>query len=159
VAAFDGSPRVLAVPTWGVEPAPSWPSGPILVWGYPLLLSNFAIDPATNINTNGTGTYNGFELGTIPDATPKGGLRAGVCIPSFNGNTANRLIHNNSEIPLNNDPDALCNASFASASPWYQRALARAVSLIAPATAHAMIDEIDIGGTPSSWSPHSTAAL
>jgi hypothetical protein len=127
-------------------------------------MANIALDPATNINTNGTGTYNGFELGTIPDATPKTGLRVGVCYQSTtNGNTANRLIHNNSEILVNSTPGALCTMPSPVASTdsrsWYVRALARAATLLVPADAHAMQGGDFIGGLPSSWSPFASGAL
>lgn len=164
-AALDGSPQVFAQPRWGVEAVSSWPTGPALIWGYPVLIPNVVVDPATNINTNGTGgPYNGFELGTMPDATPKTGLRVGVCYPSTsNGNTANRLIHNNSEILVNDTPGTLCTMTTPVASidarAWYTRALARAASLLAPATAHAMQSGLEIGGLPSSWSPFASGAL
>ena len=164
-AALDGSPQVFAQPRWGVEAVSAWPAGPALVWGYPLAIGNVVLNPATNINTNGTGgPYNGFELGTIPDATSKTGLRVGVCFPSTtNGNTANRLVHNNSEILVNNGPGALCSmpnpVASIDARAWYTRALARAASLLAPTTAHAMQEGVEIGGLPSSWSPFASGAL
>jgi hypothetical protein len=163
-AALDGSPQVFALPRWGVEAVSAWPAGPALIWGFPELIANVALNPATNINTNGSGTYNGFELGTIPDATPKDGLRVGVCYQSTtNGTTANRLVHNNSEILVNNTPGALCTMPSPVASTnsrsWYVRALARAATLLVPADAHAMQGGDFIGGLPSSWSPFASGAL
>ncbi len=164
-AALDGSPQVFAQPRWGVEQVTGWPAGPVLVWGFPELIANVALNPATNINTNSTGTYNGFELGTIPDTTTKTGLRVGICYQSTtNGTTANRLIHNNSQILVNDTPGALCTMPSPVASmntrSWYARALARAATLLAPAEAHAMQgDDLFIGGLPSSWSPFASGAL
>ena len=166
-AALDGSgsPQIFAQPRWGVEAAPNWPTGPALIWGYPVLIPNVVVSPATNINTNGTGgPYNGFELGTMPDTTTKTGMRVGVCFATTTGNTAaNRLFHNNNQIVLDNSPGALCSMPTPVASidarSWYTRALARAASLLAPATAQAMQDESFIGGLPSSWSPFESGAI
>ena len=91
-AALDASSRVLAQPHWGVEGHPWANDGPYLVWGYPALVPNVVVSPATNINTNVAGTYNGFELGTIPNSHSKSGMLVGICYQSVsNGNTANRL--------------------------------------------------------------------
>jgi hypothetical protein len=159
-----GGVRTLAAPHWGVERHPNWPTnGHFLVYGFPTLNPNTVIDPATNLNTNGSTTYNSFEIGTIPDSHPKTGLLVGVCYSSVTGTTAaNRLIHNNSDLFDNSPPTYLCSTPVASleSAKWYARALQRAVSMLAPKTAHAMQgDGANIGGLPDGWSPFSTALI
>jgi hypothetical protein len=157
--------RNAAPPGWGVQPDPSvgtWPTdrGTFLVYGYPTLITGLPVNPATSIN----GTFNAFELGAVPFGTHKDGMLVGICSQSVSGgNTiANRLTHNLNEIIVNANPAALCLAA-GSPPPLLglqsrsRDALRRFASLFTPATAYA--SDVDIGGTPSSWSPFSTAAL
>jgi hypothetical protein len=166
-----GGVKTLGAPVWGVQaygdpaaPTFTWPTnGHFVVYGYPILDQNVVISPATNINTNGPGTYNSFELGTIPDGHPKTGLLVGVCFPSVTGTlAANRLIHQDNQLFDNTPPTLLCQTPLAALEPasWYARALSLAGSLFTPRTATAMQgSDAFIGGLPDGWSPHSTAQI
>jgi hypothetical protein len=164
-----GGVKTLGAPTWGVQahgsgPVFTWPTdGHFVVYGYPILDPNLVLNPATNINTNGPGTFNSFELGSIPDSHSKTNLLVGVCFPSVTGTTAaNRLIHQDNQLFDNTPPTLLCQTPLASVEPggWLARSLRLAGSLFVPKTATAMqgLDSF-IGGLPDGWSPYSAAQI
>jgi hypothetical protein len=158
--------REVAAPRWGVEPAPTWPTtGRFLVYGYPILVTGTFVTPATAINTNGTGSYNGFELGSVPADQSKANLRVGICSAAISSDTttANRLLHN-SAILVNSSPSTLCTFTadndLASATTFSSLAR-RFAQLFMPKDLFA--DGLDfsssIGGLPSDWSPFTTGKL
>ena len=154
------STRTLGSPRWGVEPVTTWPTtGAFLVYGYPKLITGTFVTPATGINTNGPGTYNGFELGSIPANQSKAGLRIGICVAAVNGTqtVANRLIHAGA-IQVNSSPTQLCTASLANSST-FESVTRRLASFLAPQLLFAQEGEGRVGGLPSDWSPNTTGQL
>jgi hypothetical protein len=166
------SARNFGLPRWGAEPVnTTWPGATqYAVFGYPTNIGTLVIGSATNINTNEI-PANAFELGTLPDGTPKTGIRVGVCISVDNPttSTANRIVHSNSQVLDYSTMTALCaysNTSFVASATapttWYASFLHRAESLLAPnpAFAQSLTDCTNcIGGLPSGWSPFSTGAI
>lgn len=165
--------RAFGLPRWGAEPKDSanWPgTTQYVVYGYPTTPGALIVGSPSNINTN-ENPASSFELGSIPAATDKSQIRVGVCIATDNANTntANRIVHNNTQI-LNPDTlTQLCDfsntnfvASASSAVSWYVAAVHRFADVVAPPKAYAQ-DLTDctncIGGLPSDWSPFSASGL
>jgi len=163
--------RAFGQPRWGAEAVSSpavWPGATqYAVYGYPTNVGPFVVGSATNINTNEL-PKNAFELGTIPDLTPKSGIRVGVCIPSdTTGGVVNRVVHNNTEILNNSFLNQLCStgsngpvAVGPAPSSWYASVLHQVGAFFAPKDLLAEDDcSFCIGGLPSGWSPFSTGAI
>lgn len=163
--------RAFGQPRWGVEPVviETWPGATeYAVYGYPTNIGSLVIGSAGNINTNEV-EANSFELGTIPDATSKSGLRVGVCIhQDVNSGIANRILHSNSEILDISNITQLCDfsntsftASIQSQPAWYASALHRVGTFLAPKSAFAQFGDCNdcIGGLPSGWSPFSPSGV
>jgi hypothetical protein len=163
--------RAFGQPRWGAEATsstPVWPGATqYAVYGYPTNVGAFVVGSATNINTNEV-PKNAFELGTIPDATPKSGIRVGVCIQSdLTGGVVNRVVHNNAEILDNSFLTQLCSTTITgyvamgpAPSSWFASVLHQAGTFFAPKDLLADDDcSFCIGGLPSGWSPFSTGAI
>lgn len=155
--------RAFGEPRWGAEAAGSeWPGETqYVVFGYPTDVGTVVTGSATNINTNEV-AHNAFELGTIPSATSKSGIRVGVCINETPPTgTTNRIVHNNAEILDNSTLTALCGSGYQASADvarraWYASALQRAATLLAPKPLFALPVDctlLCVGGLPSDWSP------
>lgn len=161
--------RGFGTPGWGVESATgTWFSTQHAVYGYPTSTTNLLGPTSINANDALGGSYDGFELGTVPeDVADHSNLRVGVCVAA-NGTaldgTTNRLVHNNDEILVNSSPSALCTtystgvASAERATSWYALAMHRATALFAVTPLYAFGEDL-IGGLPSGWSPFSYGAV
>jgi putative hemolysin len=163
--AAPGNSSAHADPFWGAQPNPTWPAGDYLVYGYPFDLPSYFI--ATNpIN----GTYEGFELQTIPASVSEPWLSntpvVGACIHSATQipGLTNRFIHAGA-ILSNVPPSNLCSLSGRAASimtPGQQflASLGNAVrSAFVPKPAYAMFEDDWSGGGPTSWSPNIVGAV
>lgn len=161
--------RGFGTPGWGVESSTgTWFSTQHAVYAYPT--STTTLLGPTSINTNDAlgGSYDGFELGTVPeDVVDHSNLRVGVCLQAngaLSDGSVNRLVHNNNEILVNSSPSALCttySTGVASAvratTTWYANLMQRATALFRPSILYAQDDFI--GGLPSGWSPFSYGAV
>jgi hypothetical protein len=163
--------RAFGQPRWGAEAASSpaaWPGvTQYAVFGYPTNIGALVIGAATNINTNEV-PANAFELGTLPDNTPKTGIRVGICIQTdVTGGVVNRVVHNNAEILDSSFLTQLCSTTVTgyvamgpAPSSWYASVLHQAGTFFAPNNLLADDDcAFCIGGLPSGWSPFSTGAI
>ena len=168
----SGGTRTFGSPRWGVEkanqttPATAWPDLTYLVYGYPTQIGSPVLgDPgAINANDDLGGTYNGFDLGTVPFKSSHPGLLVGMCVTSnpAGAGSIEWLVHNNAEVLVNNSPTQLCSGTYTAsariAPAWYAQATGRALSLLAPKQLFAQggfdsrCDDC-IGGLPSGWSP------
>lgn len=162
--------RSFAEPTWGVEPiGGSWPVASVtgttsyLAYGYPIKVPLTDVTAATAINTNGTGSYNGFELGTLPASQDKETLRVGICKAAGDLTSRNRLIHDGSIQGVNENPASLCLLSgpTADAGPYLSmRGIGGYLaSLFSPGSLYAQDGVGFIGGHVSDWSPFTSATL
>ena len=163
--------RDFGLPRWGAEAVGgTWPGATqYAVFGYPTNIGTLVIGSAGNINTNEVAA-NAFELGTLPDGTPKAGIRVGVCISVDNGTTktANRIVHSNSQVLDYSTMTDLCdytNTNFVASVPaplsWYASFMRRAGSFLSPKPAFAQTEDCTdcIGGLPSGWSPFNAGAI
>jgi len=160
-----GNSSAHANPFWGAQPTPTWPTGDYLVYGYPFDLPSFFI--ATNpIN----GTYEGFELQTIPVSVSEPWLSntpvVGACVHSASGTAGvtNRFIHAGA-IFANVPPSSLCGlsgraASIMSPGQQFLASVGNALrSALVPKPAYAMFEDDWSGGGPTSWSPNIIGAV
>jgi hypothetical protein len=161
--------RAFGQPRWGAEAqSGTWPGATqYAVYGYPTTPTPLVAGSPANINTNEV-PANAFELGTIPDASTKAGIRVGVCVQTDpSTGVANRIIHNGSEILDKDYLTQLCStiingytAMGPAASTWYASAVNRAATFFAPKNLYADDDcAFCIGGLPSGWSPFSANAI
>jgi hypothetical protein len=161
--------RAFGLPRWGVEAVSgTWPgSTEYVVFGYPTASAVIAGSPA-NININEF-PASGFELGSIPIATPKTGLRVGECIArSSSTGVTNRIVHGSTEVLDFSALSDLCSttitgyqASAGGTDSWYASFLQRAGTLLAPKLAFAQCTLLcsSTGGLPSDWSPFTADAI
>jgi len=164
--------RAFGLPRWGAEPADSanWlGTTQYVVYGYPTTPGTLVVGSPSNINTNAD-TASSFELGSIPAATSKSGIRVGVCIATDNPSTqtANRIVHNGTQILNTSTMTQLCDfsntsfvASASAPSTWYTAALHKVGDYLAPKKLFAQFTDCTncIGGLPSDWSPFSASGI
>jgi hypothetical protein len=152
--------RAFGAPRWGVEAVDgtTWFGTQHLVFGYPTLVG-LPILGSKSIDGNDIlgGTYNAFELSSVPTETSHSGLRVGACVKqnlTSGDGTVNRLVHNNNEILINSAPLFMCDPSLQALLPsssWFASAAQRVAAFFSVSNAYA--DDDFIGGLPSGWSP------